>query len=258
MPAEKFCLQQWNGGSYEGRVGACGLNFCMIVFPQAFMYLRTATFIALSMGVLSLIEKGIAADAKSADPDLPQPLDLNLAEPLLRSSPFTREINLSDTLKLTGIAYVQGKPMVTLVNRVTKETYLISEEPNAAGWCLAGVNASSTVNRTEVKIMVGGESVTLHFSETQMNPIKKGYMPSRIPTPEEFTGHDDKGAYVRGSPYLNDEDRDRFRNGISKEAREKFVQIVHDHRELMFKSSHEERAAFVKQTLDAVEGKRRG
>ncbi len=81
-------------------------------------------------------------------------------------------------------------------------------------------------------------------------------MPSKIPTPEEITGHDEKGAYVRGMPYLNDEDRERFRVSISREVREKFLSIVHDNREVLFKASHEERAAFAKKALDAAEGKR--
>lgn len=224
------------------------------------MNFRVTAFVAISIGVLSLMGKGIAADEKAPDPDLPQPLDLNLAEPLMKSSPFTRELNFSDTIKLTGLAYVEGKPMATLINRVTKQSYLVTEEPNAMGWRLAEVNSSSTINRTEVKVVVGSETVTLHYSEIPLTPtrkggVPKGYMPSRIPTPEEFTGHDEKGAYVRGSPYLNDEDRDRFRDGLSREVRDKFVKIVHDNRELMFKSSPEERAAFVKQALDKAEGK---
>ncbi len=103
--------------------------------------------------------------------------------------------------------------------------------------------------------MIGGEIASIHYSETQTAPSKKSYMPSKIPTPEEFTGHDDKGAYVRGFAYLNDEDRDRFRRGISRDVREKFLNMVHDQRDVMFKASHEERAAIVKKAFDAAEGK---
>ena len=224
------------------------------------MNLRAAAFIVIAIGALSANGVEIGADAKAADPDLPQPLDLNLVEPLLNNSPFTRVLDLSKTLQLTGIAHVQGKPMVTLLNKITKQSYLVSEEPNAAGWRLSGVNASSNISRSEVNVVVGGETVTLRYNEIQLSPTRKGsvprgYMPSKIPTPEEFTGHDEKGAYVRGSPYLNDEDRNRFRSGISREVRDKFVKIVHDNRDTMFKSSPEERAVFVKQALDAAEGK---
>lgn len=246
--------------SGQSCVVASELKQNVIMLRNSCMNLRVTALVTISIGALSLMGKGIATDAKAPDPDLPQPLDLNMAEPLIKSSPFTRELNLSDTIKLTGLAYVEGKTMATLINRVTKQSYVVTEEPNAMGWRLAGVNASSTLNRTEVKIVVGSETVTLHYSEiqassTRKGSVPKGYMPSKIPTPEEFTGHDEKGAYVRGSPYLNDEDRNRFRNGISREVRDKFVKIVHDNREMMFKSSPEERAAIVKQALDTAEGK---
>lgn len=198
---------------------------------------------------------GHASDAKAPDPDLPQPVNADMARSLLERPPFTRMLDLSDTLKLTGIAYVQGRPVATLVNKLTKQTYIVSEEPNAMGWRLTGVNPGPQMKAAEVKIMVAGEIVSIRYSETQLTPTKKAYMPSKVPTPEEFTGHDDKGAYVRGVPYLSDEDRERFRSSMPREIRERFLNIVHDHREMLFKASHEDRAAFVKKALDAAEGK---
>lgn len=196
-----------------------------------------------------------AAEPKPADPDLPQPVTAEVARPLLESPPFTRMLDLSDTLKLTGIAYLRGRPVATLVNKLTKQTYIVSEEPNEMGWRLTGVSGNPRMKAAEVKIMVGGEVVSIRYSETQLTPTKKIYMPSRIPSPEEFTGHDDKGAYVRGVPYLSDEDRERFRRSMPREIREKFLNIVHDHRDMLFRASHEERAAFVKKALDTAEGR---
>jgi len=203
----------------------------------------------------TLPARGQAADGKLPDPDLPQPVNADIARPLLESPPFTRMLDLSNTLKLTGIAYVHGRPVATLINKTTKQTYVVSEEPNAMGWRLTGVNASPQMKAAEVRIMVGGEIVSIRYSEAQLTPAKKVYMPSRIPTPEEVMGRDEKGAYVRGMPYLSDEDRERFRGSIPREVREKFLNIVHDHRDMLFRASHEERAAFVKKALDAAEGK---
>jgi hypothetical protein len=78
-----------------------------------------------------------------------------------------------------------------------------------------------------------------------------GYNPARPPTPEEFTGHDDKGAYVRFSPYLSEADKEKLRN-VPRETREKLLNIVHDNRDRMFKYSADERASFVKKVFDAV------
>lgn len=214
-----------------------------------------AAWLIVACGVGVLPAHGRASDGKSRDPDLPQPIDADIARPLLERPPFTRMLDLSDTLKLTGIAYVRGRPVATLINKTTKQTYVVSEEPNAMGWRLTGVSANPQMKAAEVRIMVGGEVVSIRYSEAQLMPARMAYMPSRIPTPEEFTGHDEKGAYVRATPYLSDEDRERFRGSIPRSVREKFLNIVHDHRDVLFKASHEERAAFVKKALDAAEGK---
>jgi hypothetical protein len=224
------------------------------LFARLGQTMRRAAWLMAGCAAALPSPHGRAADQKSADPDLPQPVSKDAAKTLLESPPFTRMLDLSDTLKLTGIAYVQGKPVATIVNKVTKQSYLVTAEPNAQGWRLAGVSTSPQLRQSEVKIEVGGEIVAIRYSETQVAPSKKSSMPSRIPTPEEFTGHDEKGTYVRGVPYLSDEDRERFRK-IPRETRDKFLSIVHDQREMLFKASHEERAAFAKKALDTAEGK---
>ncbi len=213
-----------------------------------------AAWIIVGCGTGCLALRAPAGDEKSPDPDLPQPVNSAMAQTLLENPPFTRMLDFSDTLKLTGIAYVEGKPVATIVNKISRQSYLVTAEPNALGWRLDGVSASTQIKQAEVRIVVGGEIVSIHYSDAQLSPSKKSNMPSRIPTPEEFTGHDEKGVYVRGVPYLSDADRDRFRN-IPRETRDKFLGIVHDQREMLFKASHEERAAFAKKALDTAEGK---
>src|SRR6185295_10941171 len=129
-------------------------------------------------------------------------------------------------------------------------SYVVTDKPNSQGWRLAEAAPSAQLKRSEVKIYVGSEIVSIHYSDTQMEPPKKGYMPSKIPTREEFTGHDDKGDYVRAVPYLSDDDRAKFRE-VPREVREKLLEVVHDHRDKLFKASHEERASFVKKVFDS-------
>jgi hypothetical protein len=217
---------------------------------------RTLT-LSLFIGLSLLCRGGMlcAAEAMQADPDLPQPLDLDVAQHLLENPPFTRALNLSESLTLTGVAYVQGKAVATIKDRATNKSYVVTDEPNAMGWKLAEATPNTPMKHAEVKLVIGSEIVAVHYRETQLVTTSKGYMPSKIPTEQEFTGHDEKGAYVRGFAYLSDRDRDRFRSEIPKEVREKFLNIVHDHREMLFKASHEDRAAFVKKAFDAVVGK---
>jgi len=202
-----------------------------------------------------------AVEPKMADPDVPEPFDASVAGALLEHSPFTRALNLSESLLLTGVAYVDGKPVATVKDLKTNQSYLVSDEPNALGWRLAEASPSMRLDQAEVKIMIGTEIVPVRYSETQMVPQRRsgsrsgfsssGYNPSRPPTPEEFTGHDDKGAYVRFSPYLSEADREKLRN-VSRETREKLINVVHDNRQKMFNYSPDQRASFVKKVFDAV------
>lgn len=183
------------------------------------------------------------------DPDLPQPLDLSIAAPLIEKSPFTRPLDLSEKLQLTGIAYVQGKPVATLMDRETKQNYLVSEEPNAFGWKLAGASASTALKLTSVQLQVGTEVVTIHYGDAQIAPKTR----PKYPTDAEALTVVNGVTYVKGSAYLSDADREKYYRGISREAHEKYREILRDNREMMLKATHEERAAFAKKMLDAVE-----
>jgi len=90
--------------------------------------------------------------------------------------------------------------VATLVNKITKQSYLVGAEPNAMGWRLAEVNASTQLKRTEVKIMVGARSFPSATRDADGSG-KKGLHALEDSDPEEITGHDEKGAYVRGVPY---------------------------------------------------------
>ena len=188
----------------------------------------------------------------ASDPDLPKPLDATVAQGLITNPPFTRALNLSDSLQLTGVASVGGKPVATIKDRSTGKSYVVTDVPNERGWKLAEVTPATEIKRSEVRIYVGSELVSIRYKDAMPAPVKPGsYMPSKIPTKEEYTGKDEKGEYVRGMPYLTDDDRNRFRE-VPREIREKFLNVVHDHRDMLFKASHEERAAFVKKVYDSV------
>lgn len=206
--------------------------------------------------VLALtVLRGHAADEATPDPDLPQPLDLSVVQSLIEKPPFTRPLDLSDSLHLTGVAYVEGKPVATLVDKNTKKNYLVSGEPNALGWRLAEANVSSEIRLTNIKIMVGTEMVTIHYSDAQLAPTSRGGTgPSRYPTDSEAIRNDENGKpYVRASVYLSDADRERYYKNFSREAHEKFRDVVRGNREMMFKASPQERAAFAKKVFDKIE-----
>jgi hypothetical protein len=192
-----------------------------------------------------------AADKKKSagDPDLPQPFDSALAQPLLDSSPFTRELNLSDSLTLTGIAYIQGKPVATIFDKAKKTSYVVSEEPNAQGWKLAEANAAVAINRSIAKIMVGNEVVTVRYSSDQLAPEDKKSSRSGDrggpPGPESGPPRRD----YRGP---SDEDRRKF-EALSDKAKEKVREFFRDSRDKLMNATPEERMNFIKQNFERIQ-----
>lgn len=193
-----------------------------------------------------------AAKPGSSDPDLPTPFDPNATASLLENSPFTRSLNLSDSLVLTGIAYIDGKPVATVVNKATKENFVVSEEPNAQGWKLAETSATTKLNHTQAKIMIGAEVVTVRYSADALSPeaLKKGgFKPGGGGPPGPPSA--DSGPR-RDFPRPTQEQIDHFRS-LPDAVKEKFRQALADSREKMLNATPEERMEYAKRTLEGIE-----
>lgn len=134
-----------------------------------------------SVFVLGAVTSSILAEEPKVDADLPQPFDGAVAQEMLANSPFTRPLNLSHSLRLTGIAYVEGHPVGTFLNKETKESFILSEAPNAMGWRLAETTPGTALERTHVKIFVLGELVTVGYGDEQIDPgpTKRGSVMAR-------------------------------------------------------------------------------
>ena len=63
---------------------------------------------------------------------------------------------------------------------------------------------------------------------------------------------------MKSSLYLSEADRDRYRNGMSKEAHNLYRQTMRDNGEKMLSLSPEQRAAFAKQVFDKVSSEDKG
>jgi hypothetical protein len=197
-----------------------------------------------------------ADEPAGADPDLPQPVSADDLTPLMTASPFTRSLNLSDSLVLTGIAYIDGKPVATLLNKDTKENFVVSQEPNAQGWRLAETSATLQLNRTQAKIMIGAETVTVRYGDDQLTPeaMKKGGFKPGGGTPGgPPSGGDGPRRDSRGP---SEEDRQRFM-ALSDKAREKFIEKMRESRDKMMNASPEERMQYAKKMFERVEAEDR-
>ena len=169
------------------------------------------------------------------DSDLPQPLDASVADELLTRPPFTRIVNLEETLELTGIAYVDGKPVATFLNKATNERFCISEEPNPQGWKITEATPGAEPHATEVQLMIGGETVTMHYGDAQLAPggAKKGVPIAHVagagPRPE-MGGIQNGGERIRTSSYLGEKGRELYA-ALSREGRDKFKEAIHAYAE---------------------------
>lgn len=229
-------------------------------------WLVTLPFLALSLLCVPCVPG--ADSAADVDPDLPQSFDPSALTSLVRQSPFNRIVSFEDTYLLTGIAYVEGKPLATLMNKETKQRFVVSGEPNAQGWRLAEASTTTDVREAAVKLFYGEEEVNLHYTDVLKLPERKSSSSSsrREVTPvdihklsESDVIRNDKNGkpYVRGSIYLPTEDRDRYYNSMSREAHDKFRQVIEDNRDKMFSSSPDQRASFAKQVFDKVDAQDR-
>lgn len=227
--------------------GLALLGVCAVTDPAVTLAADPAAAPAIASNV-----SDTATPVAVVDKDLPQPFDPKEAETLLAHSPFTRALNLSDSLVLTGIAYLEGKPVATVLDRATKESHVVSEVPNAQGWKLAEIHASTVLNRTEIKLMVGGETIAVRYSDDQLLP--KNTRPGggfRGPGgPGGPPGSD--GQRFRTSSLLGDNGRDRYM-ALSDAARDKFREMVRVKREAQPNASTEELSAFAKKEFERIE-----
>lgn len=193
------------------------------------MTLRSFILRGLFFSALALASAVRADDVPPVavpDEDLPQPFDANVANALLESSPFTRSLNLSDSLSLTGIAYVEGRPVATLRDRTTKQSFVVSEEPNSLGWKLESASPDPALRHTQVRIMVGPEIVTVRYGDEQLTPehAKKSNSSSSRDSSSSMS-YGSKTQY-KSSSYLGDNGRERY-YALSDQARERFKDSMH-------------------------------
>jgi hypothetical protein len=159
-----------------------------------------------------------APPAASGDPDLPQPFDEASLGPIIQNSPFTRIVSISDSLVLTGMAYVNGKPVVTIFDKNEKQSLVVSEEPNLKGWKLMEAMPSSNIARAQAKIAIGGETFSIRHSVLDKNDLTKGKSDKgshgdsgdRLSRSNRGPSEEDKKKYES----LSDKAKDKFRDGM--------------------------------------------
>lgn len=172
-----------------------------------------------------------AAETAPVDPDLPQPFnfDSKALDTFRAHSPFNRVVSLQDTYKLTGVAYFNGKPMATLMNKETKQHFVVSEQTNALGMTLTEATMSDDPEKTLVHVMIGPEEVVMHYSEAEAAAASakggKGGSSSNSKPGSSSHSHASAPAGFDLASVLGDQGKDMLK-ALSPENREKLAAII--------------------------------
>jgi hypothetical protein len=165
------------------------------------------------------------APAGPVDPDLPQPFDATSLSAVIQNSPFTRIVSISDSLVLTGMAYVNGKPVVTIFDKNEKQSLVVTEEPNLKGWKLMEALPTTNIERAQAKIAIGGETFSIRHSTLDKNDLTKGKSDKGDKGPRNDSSGGDR--LNRGSRGPSEEDRKKYES-LSDKAKDKFRNAMRD------------------------------
>lgn len=212
----------------------------------------TLILTATSLGTWLLVAS--AQDTPAADSILPQPFDPSKLDSLIENSPFTRTVNPSDSLVLSGLAFIDGKPVATLFDSETKASIVVSDQPNVKGWTLNEAVGTGDIRRAQAKISIGGEIVSIRYNKEALTPDKlkkqktgdsRGGPPPGSPPPGG-------GGYERSGPRPSQEDIERYRS-LSDKARDKLRDEFSKNRERLMNATPEERSAFMRSTFERIQ-----
>lgn len=120
-----------------------------------------------------LISLTVAAGCLRADePAIPPPVSAANYHALLERPPFRQVLGLSQSLVLSGVASLPGGKVVTVWDRATARSFVVTKTPNPQGWKLIDLTESADLRSVTATIAAGEEKVTLRFDPERLTPPK--------------------------------------------------------------------------------------
>ncbi len=192
-----------------------------------------------------------AVPAAPVDADLPQPFDTNSLSAIIQNSPFTRIVSISDSLVLTGMAYVNGKPVVTIFDKNEKQSLVVTEEPNLKGWKLIEALPTTNIDRAQAKIAIGGETFSIRHSVLDKNDMTKGKSDKGEKGRGDSSGGD---RFSRGNRGPSEEERKKYES-LSDNAKNKFRDAMREKfsDEKFRNAPEEERRSAIKSMFEKIQ-----
>lgn len=110
-----------------------------------------------------------AAFSEAPASTLPEAVDDNLFAALRDHSPFSRTLFLSDSIVLSGRAWIDDRPVVTLIDTEEPRAFSVSETPSETGWKLVELTDSEDIETCIATIAVeGGEVIRIRYNEERI------------------------------------------------------------------------------------------
>ena len=120
---------------------------------------------------------------------LPQTVTELHFDVLKKQSPFTRSVNLSNTLVLSGIAKLNGEPVATLIDAVDGQTLAVSAAPNHLGWKLMKFERPDDLEVAIATIAVeNGEIIRVFYDKERVENASKLAARSARDLKQKFVG----------------------------------------------------------------------
>ncbi|MEM1443520.1 MAG: hypothetical protein AAGF67_14335, partial [Verrucomicrobiota bacterium] len=137
----------------------------MITQPSA----STLQAIGLIVAALCFLSPSSLHSSNEEDFGLPGPVADTQFDSLKARSPFTRVLNLSETLQLTGLAVIDGEEVATIEDRSQGKRFTISGEANEDGWKMVSAESCEDIDRVKITITsIRGELVTLQYDKKRL------------------------------------------------------------------------------------------
>jgi len=130
----------------------------MSIYMRGTFLISTAAF---------LLAQGIAIADQSA---IPSPVTPENYPDLLQRPPFRKVLALSESLVLSGVASLPSGRVVTVWDRTSGRSFLVSANANPQGWKLLEVTEGTDLRSIAATIAAGDQKITLRFDPERLTP----------------------------------------------------------------------------------------
>ena len=114
----------------------------------------------------------LALSARADEPAIPQPVRAADYQAVLERPPFRQVLGLSPSLVLSGVASLPNGKVVTVWDRATGRSFVVTATPNPQGWKLIDLTQSTDLRSVAATIAAGEEKITLRFDPERLIPPK--------------------------------------------------------------------------------------